>query len=130
MFYKVLLLWMAIIPLAIGNGIVREKLLNPRLPPAAARALSGVFLMLLILGFSLLSMPWIGPQQGSRWIDMGALWCAWTLVFEFGFGRFVARKTWRELFKAYTFKGGELWPLVLVVVFLAPWLAASLRGLN
>jgi hypothetical protein len=130
MFYKVLLLWLAIIPLAIGNGIVRERLLNPRMPHSLARALSGVFLMLLILGFSLLTVPWLGWQQGYRWIDMGVLWCGWTLLFEFGFGRFVARKTWAELLKAYTFKGGELWPLVLVMVFFAPWFAAGLRGLR
>jgi len=130
MFYKVLLLWMAIIPLAITNGIVREKLLNPRMPHSVARALSGVLLSLLIFGLTFLTVPWLGWQQTYRWVDMGALWFLWTLLFEFGFGRFVARKSWRELLKAYTFKGGELWPLVLVIVFLAPWLAAGLRGLR
>lgn len=130
MFYKVLLLWMAIIPLAIANGIAREKLLNPRLPHPVARAVSGILLSLLIVAFALLTVPWLGWQQTNRWVDMGALWFFWTLLFEFGFGLFVARKTWKELLKAYTFKGGELWPLVLVVVFLAPWLAAGLRGLR
>ena len=53
-----------------------------------------------------------------------------TLVFEFSFGRLAQHKTWAELMEAYTFKGGNIWPLVLVATFIAPWLAARVRGLH
>ena len=57
------------------------------------------------------------------------LWLCLTLTFEFSFGRFVQHETWSTLFEAYTFKDGNLWPLVLVVTALAPLLAARVRGL-
>ena len=40
----------------------------------------------------------------------------------------VQHKAWADLFSAYTFQGGNLWPLVLAVTLLAPWVAARLRG--
>jgi hypothetical protein len=40
----------------------------------------------------------------------------------------VQHKTWEELWAAYTFADGNLWPLVLVVVLLAPPVMAAWRG--
>jgi hypothetical protein len=34
-----------------------------------------------------------------------------------------------ELIDAYALKGGNLWPVALLVVVFAPWLAARVRGL-
>jgi hypothetical protein len=51
------------------------------------------------------------------------------LVFEFGFGRFVQHREWPELFEAYRFEGGNIWPLALVATAVSPWLAAKWRGL-
>ena len=50
-----------------------------------------------------------------------------TLAFEFSFG-LLRGKTMAELFSAYAFKDGNIWPLVLAVTAMAPWLAAKLRG--
>ena len=58
---------------------------------------------------------------------MGLGWLALTLVFEFSFGLLRGR-TLAELLAAYRFEGGNLWPVVLAVTALAPWLAARLRG--
>ena len=43
-----------------------------------------------------------------------------TLVFEFGFGRLVAKKAWGELLDDYDLAGGRTWPLVLVWIALGP----------
>jgi hypothetical protein len=49
------------------------------------------------------------------------------VAFEFTFGRLVQGKPWPQLLEAYTFKDGNIWPLVLLVTTLAPWIAARLR---
>jgi hypothetical protein len=59
---------------------------------------------------------------------VGLLWLLLTLAFEFGFG-LAQQKSWAELMEAYTFKGGNIWPLVLVAAFISPWLSARWRGL-
>jgi hypothetical protein len=89
---------------------------------------SGLLLSACILGVSIALVPWFGRLGTSRCLQLGLLWLCLTLVFEFGLGRLVQHKSWSELFEAYTFKGGNLWSLVLVITFLAPLLAARLRG--
>jgi hypothetical protein len=39
----------------------------------------------------------------------------------------VQHKSWAELLQAYTFRDGNIWPLVLLVTVLAPVLAWRLR---
>lgn len=121
-------LWFAVLALAMANGIAREKALVPALGPFAALVASGIVLSTCIFLVALGAAPWYGRLSSAQWLGVGALWLAMTLVFEFGFGRLVQHKSWAELFDAYTFKGGNIWPLVLLVVLLAPWLAAKLRG--
>jgi hypothetical protein len=53
--------------------------------------------------------------------------CGLTVLFEFGLGR-AQGKSWTELLAAYSFQGGNLWPVVLVLTAAAPALAARLRG--
>jgi hypothetical protein len=60
---------------------------------------------------------------------MGLAWLAMTVLFEFLFGRLVARNSWGELLQAYNLSTGNLWLLVLLVIALSPFLVAKLRGL-
>lgn len=122
-------LWLAILALAMANGTLREKWLVPSLGSVSALVLSGILLSGCIFVVALLAAPWVGRLSSARWLALGALWLAMTLAFEFGFGRLVQHKPWAEILEAYTFKGGNLWPAVLVVVLISPWLAAKLRAL-
>jgi hypothetical protein len=126
---KAAALWLAILALAMLNGTLREKWLLPSLGSFAALILSGILLSASIFVVALLAAPWYGRLAPAQWLGVGALWLAMTLAFEFGFGRYVQHKAWSELLEAYAFKGGNLWPLVLAVVLISPWLAAKLRGL-
>lgn len=129
LFYKALLVWLGILILAMANGAFREGVLIPRLGSPAGLVTSGVILSLLILAAAWAVLPWFGTLRASRCWTIGLLWLALTLAFEFGFGRLARRKPWPELLQAYTFRGGNLWPLVLAVTVLAPWIAARLRGM-
>jgi hypothetical protein len=116
-------LWIAILVCAVANGVLREAVLVPWLGARLALPLSGVLLSLAVVAVAWLGAGWLGASTTSRALGVGALWLVLTLVFEFAFGRLVQQRSWRELFEAYTFDGGNLWPAVLLVVFLAPWLA-------
>jgi hypothetical protein len=126
---KATALWLAILVLAMLNGTLREKWLVPSLGSFSALVLSGILLSACIFLVALAAAPWYGQLSSAQWLGVGALWLAMTLAFEFGFGRYVQHKAWSELLEAYAFKGGNLWPLVLAVVLISPWLAAKLRGL-
>ncbi|MGB1950071.1 MAG: hypothetical protein ACPHQ9_04820 [Marinobacter sp.] len=57
---------------------------------------------------------------------MGFGWLALTLSFEFSFG-LAQGKSWPVILEAYTFKDGNLWPVVLAVTTCAPFIAAKMR---
>ena len=121
-------IWLLILACAIVNGAFRETTLIPLLGTAAAFVASGILLSACIVGVSLWLVPRLGQLKSLQAAGLGSFWLGLTLAFEFGFGRFVMHRSWSELFEAYTFKNGNLWPLVLLVTFAAPILAVRLRG--
>ncbi|HEX7249795.1 MAG TPA: hypothetical protein VF262_05355 [Burkholderiales bacterium] len=121
---KSLLAWLIILGLAIANGAFREAVLIPSLGKRGGLVLSGVVLSALVV---LVAYGLVRVSKGvtvSQGFLIGALWLGLTLVFEFAFGRLVQHQTWDALLDAYTFKDGNIWPVVLAVTFLAPPLAA------
>lgn len=124
---KAFTIWVGILVLAIANGALREAVLMPRLGIPAALVLSGLLLSALIIGVAYLSLPWLQIRRPMQFWAVGFGWLALTLVFEFAFGLWQG-KSWPVLLEAYTFKGGNIWPLVLAVTLLAPYIAAKLRG--
>lgn len=124
---KALAAWGAIVVLAVANGALRQAVLIPKLGAAPGQVLSGVLLSCLILIVAYLALPWLGVRSGRELLFVGLEWLAATLIFEFSFG-LLRGKSLSELLEAYTFKGGNIWPVVLVVTAAAPWLAAKLRG--
>ncbi len=127
MFGKALLVWGVILLLAIANGGLRERLLVPWLGLNAGLVLSGLLLAALILGVAVVAVPWLGSRNPRElgWVGIG--WLLATLVFEFGFG-LLRGKPLGEILAAYTFRDGNLWPLVVLVTAAAPWLAGRIRG--
>jgi hypothetical protein len=126
---KAVVLWFAILALAILNGTLREKILIPVFGSFTGFISSGVILSSCIFLVAFAAAPWYGLLTSRGWLLVGAFWFLLTLVFEFSFGRFAQHKTLAELLEAYTFHGGNIWPLVLLVTFISPWLAAKSRGL-
>jgi hypothetical protein len=125
---KALVLWIGILVLAILNGALREKTLIPAMGTFGALIASGIVLSVCIGLVAFFAAPWYSPLPSSQYWLIGLFWLILTLLFEFSFGRFVQHKDWTELLQAYTFKGGNIWPVVLAVTLLSPWLAARLRG--
>jgi len=126
---KAAALWSAILVLAILNGGLRQKALIPAFGSFAGLVASGIILSTCILVVAVVAAPWYGRLTSRQWLLVGLFWLLLTLAFEFSFGRFVQHKAWAELFDAYAFRAGNIWPVVLLTTFLSPWIAARLRRL-
>lgn len=127
MTFRVFALWAAIIPLAILNGIIRDAVLVRVLPQALARTLSGVLLCGIILWYTFYAVRWLPARGALGYLGVGCLWLVLTVLFEFLFGHFVAKKSLSQLLAPYTFRGGDIWVVVLLVVLLAPLIASLAR---
>ncbi len=113
--------------LAVANGALREAVLIPKLGNAQGLILRGFLLSALVLLVAYLGIPWL-RAHGSELIVIGLWWLAATLAFEFLFG-LIRGKPFGEFPAACTFKGGNLWPVVLLVVAVAPWVAGKVRDM-
>ncbi len=127
MIAKALAIWVLMLLLAITNGVLRESLLLPALGLPAGLIVSGLVLCALILVTSYLALPWLAVYRRKQQYALGLFWLVLTLSFEFAFAA-LQDKSLAVMMAAYTFTDGNLWPLVLVVTVLAPWLMARLRG--
>jgi hypothetical protein len=125
---RALTLWVVILVFAMLNGLLREKVLVPSIGSFGALIASGIVLSACVFLVAFVGAPWYGKLPPQGWLSIGLLWLALTLVFEFGFGRFVEDKEWSELLEAYAFTGGNIWPLVPVATLISPWLAAKWRN--
>ncbi|MBE0620253.1 MAG: hypothetical protein IH605_06645 [Burkholderiales bacterium] len=124
---KALASWVLVLIVAIINGVLREEMFVPALGASGGLIASGVILSCCVFLVAFIAAPWYGRLTSLQYWRIGLVWLLLTLFFEFGFGRFVQHKDWAELFQAYTFSGGNLWPIVLVATLVAPRLAAKLR---
>lgn len=129
MILRILTAWFGLVILAIANGAFREAVLTPRLGTGWAHFASSVSLSALILASAWFTVPWIGVSSSSECWLTGSIWLAMTVLFEFGFGHFVVKKSWAELLADYDLLAGRIWIVVLAVVFLAPYLVARMRDL-
>jgi hypothetical protein len=55
-------------------------------------------------------------------IQLGFFWMALTVAFEFLFFHYVGGRSWAVLLENYDIASGQLWPLILVWVAVAPYL--------
>lgn len=127
-FFKALLIWFVILVVAFANGALRELVLAPRLGHTVAQLCSGALLCMAVGLIALVALPTLGPLTRGRAWAIGGFWLVMTLAFEFGFGSWVQHKPLSELLQAYTFAGGNLWPLVLLMIVCAPRLALKVRS--
>ena len=125
---KAFAVWLLLMTTAIANGLVRERLLVPRLGTGTAHDASTALLCLLVFAITLATIGWIAPRSAAGAIAVGTLWLVLVLLFEFGFGHFVAGRTWSELFADYDLTRGRVWLAVPLVTWMAPFLTTRLRA--
>jgi hypothetical protein len=126
---RAFVVWLVLVCVAIANGALREAVLNPRVGAPAGHVVSTVMLCVGIAFVAWATIPWIHPTTAGEAARVGALWLLLVLLFEFGFGHFIARKSWPELLTDYDLLRGRVWVLVLVTTAAAPYLMARARRL-
>jgi len=131
--------WVVIIVVESIHGTLRTLFLAPYVGDFRARQIAVFIASLLILFVAWLCVRWlVGPQVGPLVSSMrpvsqvsllraGLLWLALTLAFEFGAGHYAFGRSWHDLASDYDLAHGGLLPIGMVVLVLAPLIAARLR---
>ncbi len=127
-FVKALMLWLAIMPCAIANGVLREIVTEPLLGSALALPLSGVLLCAMIFAIAYFFIPKIGKGTLATYIIVGMMWFALTNLFDFSM-ILASGKPISDFLAMFDITTGNLWSLVVVVCLVSPVLAAKMRKL-
>jgi hypothetical protein len=127
LFLHALGMWIILVILAILNGVLRERLISPRVGEQTAHVISTItlicfFFIAIYLFFSNLKIDY----SKTDLILVGVFWVIITVAFEFLFGHYVMGHPWSKLLADYNIIKGRLWPLVLLAVFIAPVLFGSI----
>ena len=117
---RYLLAWFPMLVLAIANGVLREatyarqmrELRAHQLSTAIGAAIFGVYIWFVIRAWPTASM-----QQA---LQVGLLWLALTISFEFFMGLVLARRPLNEVLRDYDVTRGRVWVFLLMWIALAP----------
>jgi hypothetical protein len=119
--------WPGAAAIGILNGAIREGTYGRRIEAERANRLSGVTLVAgLALYFWNLNRRWPIPSRTDA-AKIGASWVTLTVVFEFGFGRAIEKRSWSEMLQAYNIAEGETWPAVLAWIAVGPGVVRGLQ---
>ncbi len=119
------LAWFPMVVIAVLNGMLRECVYGKFVTELRAHQIStllgGIFLGAYMAGVIGL---WI-PGSAGLALAVGVLWFMLTVCFEFLFGRFVGKHSWKRLLRDYNVFAGRVWILLLIWVGLAPYVFFS-----
>lgn len=129
MIAKAVLAWILIAAAETAHGILRVKLLNPRVGDRRARRFSvftGTALIMLVGWFA---VPRIGPSSAHECLLVGSLWLALMVLFDVGLGRLYFHFSWRRIMDDFDVRKGGLLGFGMVALFFTPLAVAKVRGL-
>ena len=124
MLLRAVLVWMLIAMTETIHGILRVRLLNPRVGDHRARQIAVGTASLIILLITALTVPWIAPASPGDAFAVGALWLTAMLAFEFALGRFAFHLKWERILADFDLRRGGLLGFGMLVLFFAPYLVA------
>lgn len=117
---KILAAWLAMLGIAIANGVVRDFTYGRHMNRVGAHQLSTAAATVL-LGLVIRAFVRRHPPASLREaLSLGLYWAVLTVAFEFLFFHFIGGRPWPELLAAYRLDQGSLWPLLLLWLVVAP----------
>ncbi|MBV1790420.1 hypothetical protein KQ940_20370 [Marinobacterium sp. D7] len=128
LFFTASAIWLAMVILAIVNGLIRDRVLVELIGQHPALVVSGLSLSLLILIATYCAFPFIGSRSRRIYLLIGLQWVSMTLLFDILFGHFFAGKSWSEILQLFNPASGDLLLLVLITTLFAPYLVARFKG--
>jgi hypothetical protein len=112
--------WVVFMATAIANGIFRVSVLELSINQYAAHLISTALLCAALFIEINVFLSIAGDYSRGWLIALGVMWTLLTVVFEFGFGHFIAGQSWATLLENYNLLRGRVWPAVLLVLLLTP----------
>jgi hypothetical protein len=129
MIVKALLVWLFIALAETIHGILRVKLLNPRVGDKRSRQLAVITGSLIILLIGWISVAWINPRSNADSLLVGGIWLGLMLAFDFALGRLFMRASWERLLADFDIGKGGYLAFGMTTLFLTPLLIAGLLQL-
>ena len=123
-----LLVWLLIMAVETVHGVLRGLLLAPRVGEAAASRIGWPIGMVLVMAVSMLAVRWTGLRGTRSLLALGAAWAVLTIFFEIMIGLLRGMAPGAVLAELNPASGLMLYSGA--VMFLAPLIAARLRGLR
>jgi len=123
---RYILAWFPMLVIAVLNGAARDFFYKAKLGELRAHQVSTLTAMILFTVYVyLVDLLW--PfLSGSQAIVVGIIWVLMTIVFEFGFGHYVAKHSWEKLLTDYNILKGRVWGLFLVYLLFLPLMVYSI----
>jgi hypothetical protein len=112
---------------AIVNAGIREAVITPRWGETCAHAISSITLSGAILAIVYFAFGMVGVREDHDLFRMGMWWLTLTVAFEFLAGHYLFGNPWQKILADYNVIEGRLWSLVLVSMFISPFVADKLR---
>lgn len=127
MLRRAVLTWVAFVPVAVLNGIIRQAVYEPALGDLRAHQVSVVTGSAAIFAVAYTMLRhYVAREDDRRLLGIGAGWMAATVLFEFGLGRLVVGDPWTILLRDYNITEGRVWPVVLLTILVSPLLVKRL----
>lgn len=113
--------WFILLLIAFFNAKIREKFYKKKFGDLRSHQLSSIIFILIVFAscYFLLKIPSLEYLTTDLFI-MGGLWAFMTIAFEFLFGHYVMKHSWKTLFKDYNIFKGRLWLLVVLSELFGP----------
>ena len=106
--------------LAVLNGAARDLWYKKEVGELAGHQISTITLMIIFGCYIWFIINKFPPNSDKDAIFIGLLWLIFTLIFEFGFGRFQGN-SWSKLLEDYNILKGRIWILILIWTTIAPY---------
>lgn len=127
MIWEYTLAWIPMIFIAVANGAIRQFGYGQWVSELAAHQISCATAIVLFFLYALfLSVRWPFAKSSQAWLT-GLIWLVLTIAFEFVFGHFVAGHSLIRLLQDYNMAAGRLWSIVLIALFLMPYVTFRIR---
>lgn len=127
MLVRAIAVWLVIIAAESVSGTIRRLWLIPILGEARAGQIGFVVGAIIIIAIAWLFVRWMRAESTTALLLIGLLWAALTFLFEILLGRLVLDYSWVRIAADYDITQGGLMAIGLMVLLLAPWIAAILR---
>jgi hypothetical protein len=121
-FLKALLVWLSFGIVAFAFGALREFFLRSRVGELRAHQIGTLIVCAVIATIIVFAVQWLRPSPQQA-IAIGVFWTVLTVTFEFGMFHYIMGEPWERLTSNYNLAVGRLWPLLLLIELVGPYLA-------